>query len=127
MDNKIVHAGGLHWLGQGYFGDVTLMVLINPSQIVSVPKEDNYGKLRCCEYYPVSIVSRDGKGNIIISDFEDSFDDDFLNITLENYGINNNDIEKQTINIPKLIELEKRDIIRNLEYMKDKIKNKIIK
>jgi hypothetical protein len=122
-----LHAGGLHWLGQGYFGDVTLMVLINPSQIVSVPKEDDYGKLRCCEYYPVSIVSRDGKGNIIIPDFEDSFDDDFLNITLENYGINNNDIEKQTINIPKLIELEERDIIRNLEYMKDKIKSKIIK
>lgn len=122
-----LHAGGLSWLGKGYFGDTTLMVLINPSNVVSVPREDDYGKLRCCEYYPIAIVPRNENGNIDIPEFKDSFDDDFLNITLENYGINNKESEKQYLKIPKLLQIDENRIINNLEEIKRQLSKKVVK
>lgn len=51
---------GLHFISTNYainnrFGDTLISVLVNPSCLVSIPN-DNYPKIRCCEYYPYSIL-----------------------------------------------------------------------
>lgn len=38
IGNIIVHLGALGWLRKSYFGDISLMCLVNPAKVVSVPK-----------------------------------------------------------------------------------------
>lgn len=89
-------------------------------------REDDYGKLRCCEYYPVAVVERDEEGNIKEPVFEDGFDDSFLDFTLTNYGVNNEDPEKQLIHLPTIPELRKDQILRNLNKIREVVKKKVI-
>lgn len=51
----------------GYFGDVLIMGIINPSKIVSIPLRDNYPKFRCIEWYFAGIIDND-----FVEDFENS-------------------------------------------------------
>jgi hypothetical protein len=89
-------------------------------------REDDYGKLRCCEYYPVAVVERDEDGNIKEPEFEDGFDDSFLDFTLTYYGVNNDDPEKQYIHLPNIPELRKDQILRNLNKIREVVKSKVI-
>lgn len=89
-------------------------------------REDDYGKPRCCEYYPVAVVERDEEGNIKEPEFEDGFDDSFLDFTLTNYGVNNDDPEKHYIHLPTLPELRKDQILRNLNKIREVVKKKVI-
>ena len=89
-------------------------------------REDDYGKLRCCEYYPVAVVERDEEGNIKEPVFEDGFDDSFLDLTLTNYGVNNDDPEKQLIHLPTIPELRKEQILKNLNEIREVVKKKVI-
>jgi len=89
-------------------------------------REDDYGKLRCCEYYPVAVVERDEEGNIKEPVFEDGFDDSFLDFTLTNYGVNNDDPEKQLIHLPTIPELRKEQILRNLNKIREVVKKKVV-
>ena len=59
-----LHAANSEWLNQGYFGTTGLAILINPMNVVSCPYRDS-GKLRCCEYMPVSVINFDKEGNVI--------------------------------------------------------------
>lgn len=61
-----LHVGAFEWLNaQSGFGAHSLLVLVNPMHVVAVPHSDNYGKMRLCEYLPVSTLQRDEYGNII--------------------------------------------------------------
>ena len=102
------------------------MCLVNPAKVVSAPPYDNYGKIRCCEYYPVAIVDRDKEGNLLEPKFKDGFDDDFLDFTLTNYGINNNDVVKQSITLPEIPELGKMKMVHNLEQIKKILKKRVV-
>lgn len=49
---------GLHVGNWGYastFGPVTLQVLVDPADVVSVPRDSYYQKLRCCRYEVVAV------------------------------------------------------------------------
>lgn len=63
--SKGLHLGSRDWLQRGYFGEVGLVCLCNPAEVVAVPKVDNYGKLRCCAYLPIDIADFDIEGNVI--------------------------------------------------------------
>lgn len=121
-----LHVGALGWLKKGYFGDVSLMCLVNPAKVVSAPPYDDYGKIRCCEYYPVAIVDRDKEGNLLEPNFKDGFDDDFLDFKLTNYGINNNDVVRQSITLPEIPELGKMKMVHNLEQIKKILKKRVV-
>lgn len=60
-----LHVGAKGWLKKGYFGDVGLMVLVNPANVVAVPTIDEYGKMRTCEYFPIALIDFDKDGDII--------------------------------------------------------------
>ena len=60
-DSNVTCSRGLHqanrfWLTKNYYGSVGLVCLTNPADVVAVPKEDHYGKLRTCAYLPIAIA-----------------------------------------------------------------------
>lgn len=68
-----LHVAGKEWLESNYFGKISLMVLVNPADVVAIPSSDNYGKMRTCAYYPVQVVKRDENENIIDEDIKKRF------------------------------------------------------
>ena len=54
------------------------------------------------------------------------FDDSFLDFTLTNYGVNNDDPEKQLIHLPTIPELRKEQILKNLNEIREVVKKKVI-
>ena len=122
--SKGLHVGAWSWLKENYYGKTPLMCLVNPAQTVSVPKVDDYGKIRCCEYYPVAIVEyKDGV--IQQPELDNGFDDSFLDIVLTEYGINNEDVEVQTLEAPTPY-ISREQMVKNLQSIKDKLKSRII-
>lgn len=88
-----LHVGAKGWLKENYFGDVGLMALVNPANVVAVPTIDNYGKMRTCEYFPVAIVDFDDCGDVIEPDY-DMYNDVLYLKELKYEGtINNKDID----------------------------------
>ena len=59
-----LHAANSDWLEEGYFGNTGLAILINPMNVVACPYRDS-GKLRCCEYMPVTVIDFDDDGKVI--------------------------------------------------------------
>ena len=55
---------GLHFCSRGflscYSGEVTLVMKINPADVVSIPRDYNHQKGRCREYIPIGILGKDG-------------------------------------------------------------------
>ena len=62
-----LHAANSEWLGQAYFGSTGFAILINPMNVVACPYRDS-GKLRCCEYMPVTVIDFDEAGKVIAFD-----------------------------------------------------------
>lgn len=102
------------------------MVLVNPSDVVAVPPSDNYGKMRVCAYYPVSVIERDGDGKIIDQDIEDGFEDSFINLISYQGDINNEDTSNYSIKIPQIPEISKLNIYKRLENIKEQLKDRVI-
>ena len=108
--SKGLHVAGKTWLKENYFGEVGLMVLVNPADVVAVPPVDGYGKMRTCAYYPVSIVEFDDNGDIIDMGIEDGFEDDFIDKICYSGKKNDNDANPYYLNIPDIPELDKSKI-----------------
>ena len=119
-----LHVAGKSWLRENYFGSRSLIVLVNPADVVAVPPEDNYGKMRTCAYYPIGIVKRDDEGEIIDENIEDGFEDDFLGIISFEGEINNEDLSSYSISIPSIPELDRENILERLDKMKQEIANR---
>jgi hypothetical protein len=49
-----VHAGSFEYATKHFGGGKTILIKINPKNIVSVPTDYNGGKMRVCEFYVVS-------------------------------------------------------------------------
>lgn len=110
-----LHVAGRQWLSQGYFGQISLMVLVNPADVVAVPPEDNYGKMRVCAYYPVQLIERDQSGQIINTEINDGFEDDFMEKICYEGQVNNNDDGNYSIVIPEIPEINKSKISSRLK------------
>lgn len=122
-----LHVAGKGWLGSGYFGAVPLRVLVSPADVVAVPPNDNYGKMRVCTYYPIEVV-RFSNGGLVAEDLEDGFDDSFVNIIVDGaLKINNEDLGNYKLEIPKIPEINIKTYVSNLKAIKKAIANKEIK
>lgn len=117
-----LHVAGKDWLSKNYFGDVGMMVLVNPADVVAVPPIDNYGKMRTAAYYPVSVVEFDHHGNLISEEFEDGFEDDFIDKIVYSGERNRDDSYPYSIVIPEMPELDKSKINNKLKELAKKFK-----
>jgi hypothetical protein len=96
-----LHVGGKGWLKHNYCGNIGLKVLVNPADVCSCPKMDNYGKLRTCAYYPIQVIGFDDNDNVIDDTIQDGFEVDFINKIRYKGTINNEDIDNYELNLPK--------------------------
>lgn len=120
-----LHVAGRTWITKGSFGNISLMVLVNPADVVAVPPDDNYGKMRCCAYYPVQLIERDEDGEIIDQVIDDGFEDDFMHHIAYSGDINNTDIVNYTVDIPEIPEISKKKILNRLVEISNSLKKKV--
>ena len=127
--SKGLHVASKSWLeeqGKTYFGTQGLMVLVNPVDVVAVPKEDSYGKMRVCAYLPIMPIKKDGFGNIIEEDIPTGFEDNFFNIQIDYKGEKNReDVGNYTITIPDSPILNIKTITQNLQDIKVLLSKKV--
>jgi len=108
-----LHVGAKGWLKRNYCGTVGLKVLVNPADVVAVPTIDNYGKMRCCSYMPVGVISFDSNNNVIDSPI--TIEDEIKYVS-EIKKINNNDVDNyRVIKEDKTIEERFNDILKTLK------------
>lgn len=112
-----LHVGGKDWLQKNYFGGTGLRVLVNPADIVAVPTQSDYGKLRTCAYYPINVIEYDNNGHVIDDDIESGFEDDFINQICYSGEKNNDDPNAYVLNIPDLPEFDKAQMTENLRQL----------
>ena len=58
---------------------------------------DEYGKMRCCEYFPINLIDFDEDGNVVEPEYD--LDDDLIYLSRYDYEgeVNNEDIDNYTI------------------------------
>lgn len=112
-----LHVGGKDWLQKNYFGNVGLRVLVNPADIVAVPTQSDYGKMRTCAYYPINVIEYDNDGNVIDDDIDSGFEDDFISQICYSGEKNNDDPNAYVLNIPDTPELNMETVMGNLRLL----------
>lgn len=112
-----LHLAKKDWSDLGSFGNTTLMCLCNPANVVAVPKEGTYGKIRTCEYFPVEVAKK--KSGKIIETIEDGVELDYFNINYDGI-INDKEANEFQINIPLEVE-DNYKVIKNLQEIKDNL------
>jgi hypothetical protein len=123
-----LHVAGKKWLEDTgtSFGSVGLMVLVNPADVVAVPPNDSYGKMRCCAYYPVMIVEKQN-GRIVSEDIPEGFEDNFMELISYDGEVNNNDAGNYKLEIPTVPSLNKVNILSRLADIKKSLSTKYVK
>lgn len=73
-----LHVSSTNWLTRNYYGNVGLVVLVNPADVVAVPERSDYGKLRTCAYLPIDKIVYNTQGKIIPYPKETGFECDLV-------------------------------------------------
>tara|TARA_R110002126_G_scaffold2827_1_gene15614 strand:- start:40719 stop:41903 length:1185 start_codon:yes stop_codon:yes gene_type:complete len=113
-----LHVAGKSWLQSNYFGDTGLRVLVNPADVVAVPPQDSYGKMRVCAYYPVAVVGFNPNGFIIDAKIEDGFEDNFIDLISYAGRVSNDEVSAYTIDIPSLPGVSRKRISARIDDIK---------
>ena len=92
-----LHVGAKGWLKNNYYGTVGLQVLVNPVNVVATPTIDQYGKMRCCEYFPVALIDFDKNGDVIEPECPLYNDVAYLKQLTYEGEINNEDVDNYRI------------------------------
>lgn len=97
-----LHIGAKGWLKQNYYGGYGLQCLVNPAKVVAIPTIDSYGKMRCCEYLPVAMVSYNDEGDLVEPEISLHSDIQYLKEikdSLYKGEINNKDVDNYEISV----------------------------
>ena len=97
-----LHCASVKWLKKNYFGDVGLACLVNPADVVAVPYNSEYGKLRTCAYLPMDIIHYDKNDNVIPLDVEDGFDCSYVTKVIYEGTMGTKEDSTYKINIPEI-------------------------
>lgn len=118
-----LHCASRQWLqsqGPSYLGDgkVSLLVLVNPLDIVAIPPVDGYGKLRTCAYLPVKALQWEG-GEIVDDTYDDVLEGEFFENVVYGEPVSaDSESEKYVFQIPKTPEINSSKMKNNLESLK---------
>ncbi len=120
-----LHIASKGWLKENYYGSVGMACLVNPANVVAVPPQDSYGKLRTCAYLPIRLIRYDEDQEVIPLDVQDGFDCKYVGKVLYD-GIMNTEKDKYTITVPDLPGMTKRHITEEiLDIAKECITHKL--
>ena len=120
-----LHCASAKWLKKNYFGSVGLACLVNPADVVAVPRNSGYGKLRTCAYLPMEIIHYNNNDNVIPLNVEDGFDCSYVTKVIYEGTMGTEKDSPYKINIPEMPGI-KRESIQDqlLEIAKDCIVNR---
>ena len=105
------------------FGDTTLAVLVNPIDVVAVPTDSNYSKMRVCQYFPLKVV--EWKGGKIEESIQEGDALDFWEAIVEG-KVNEKDPNPHAIYLPKFTTEDFKKYIADVTEIRSKLKNKLI-
>lgn len=100
--SKGLHCASVKWLKKNYFGNVGLACLVNPADVVAVPHNSEYGKLRTCAYLPMEIIHYDENNDVIPLNVEDGFDCSYVTKVIYEGTMGTKEDSTYKINIPKI-------------------------
>lgn len=130
-DGKRSCSKGLHYCSSlsdyASFGDISLLVAINPRDIVSVP-ENHTSKSRTCGYFPIGILSNDESTILDTADCSDllsEFFDEEVKL-LNNQSFENVEKLKDHSLIADLKSDDFKEIVHNISEIKAKLKESYI-
>ena len=104
-----LHCSSVGWLKRNYFGNTGLACLVDPSQVVAVPKVDDYGKLRTCAYLPIKVIKYNENDDVIPLDVEDGFDCSYVTKVIYE-GLMGTEDSPYKITIPNIKGINKESI-----------------
>lgn len=134
-DNNSVNCSkGFHAASKTYdyssFGDTPILVIINPVDVLAVPKTE-VGKLRTCRWFFASVLDESEKyilddDAFDVTDLGDIFEEKCL-VDMENYVKNSyvEELTRHTYNISNISSEEIAKICADLSKNKDLVKNRI--
>lgn len=71
--SKGLHVGSVSFLKKNDFGNLGLVVLVNPKDVVAVPYSYGNGyKMRCCKYLPIAMAEYDEDNKLIPVNIDDA-------------------------------------------------------
>ena len=100
--SKGLHCASVKWLKKNYFGNVGLACLVNPADVVAVPHNSEYGKLRTCAYLPMEIIHYDENDDVIPLNVEDGFDCSYVTKVIYEGTMGTKEDSTYKINIPEI-------------------------
>lgn len=105
-----LHAANRFWLTKNYYGDVGLVVLINPADVVAVPHEDAYGKLRTCAYLPIALAEYGEDDHPLPYKESDGFECDYVPMVIYEGLMGTEEDSTYKIHIPDIPGISKESI-----------------
>ena len=133
-DNSVSCSKGFHAASKEYdysgFGDVPILVIINPIDVLAVPLNE-IGKLRTCRWFFSMTLSEDEQHILDDDDFDvaelgDVFEEK-CSENLENYVHNSfaEEVKRHTFTIPEMSHTQINKIVKSLNEMTEEIKGRI--
>lgn len=120
-----LHLGARTWLKRNYYGTQGLVCLCNPAEVVAVPHEDYYGKLRTCAYLPIDKAHFDDNGDVIPYDAKDGFECAYVPKVIYEGLMGTEEDTNYRIEIPDIPGLNKESIAdKLLDIAREAITNK---
>lgn len=125
LNADVCHSGGLHAASVDYdysgYGNVNLVVLINPAKTITVPTYD-FGKMRVSEMMVVGINPNE-RGVHISEDFYADIDGNYHNFSLEEleYSLKNKSLESTSVSTA-MSEVSLKDV----ENISNMLKNRVV-
>ena len=119
-----LHCAAKDWSGLNQFGDTTLAVLVNPIDVVAVPTDSGYSKMRVCQYFPLKVVDW-GKDGKIVEDIQEGDSLNYWDAIIEG-EVNNTDPEPHIIQVPSLPSKDYKEYILDVKEIRGHLKNKMV-
>lgn len=121
-----LHVSGTNWITKNYYGDTGIAVLVNPADVVAVPKRSNYGKLRTCAYLPMAIIKYGSNDKVIPLDLEDGFDCSYVTKVIYEGVMGTEEDSPYKIEVPKAVALTYEQQLKIQDTLLDIAKDCII-
>jgi len=133
-NNSVSCSKGFHAASKeydySYFGDTSILVIINPMDVLAVPVGE-IGKLRTCRWFFATTLSEDEKyildeEDYDVSELGDIFEEK-CNENLKDYVQNSfaEEIQRHTFNIPTLSNKQLKEIVNSLDRMKEVLDSRV--
>jgi len=119
-----LHLANAEWLDEGYYGTQGLVCLCNPRDVVAVPHDSTYGKLRTCAYLPIALTKYDENGKVIPYNVEDGFESSWVKEVLYSGHKSTEDLATYELSVPDIPEINKSTITQNVLEIARKCINK---